>query len=65
MCATAVPYRQVTIPAESTTDPSGWVTMNFGRLAGFPASRDQQLMVMFVRAASRATRRWPESRRAA
>jgi hypothetical protein len=48
--ATGVPYRQVTIPAETTTDSSGWVTMNFGRLAGFPASRNQQLMVMFVRA---------------
>jgi len=47
---TAVPYRQVTIPAETTTDASGWATMNFGRLAGFPASRNQQLMVMFVRA---------------
>jgi len=47
---TAVPYRQVTIPTETTTDASGWVTMSFGRLAGFPASRNQQLMVMFVRA---------------
>ena len=48
--ATAVPYRQVTIPAEAATDNAGWVTLNFGRLAGFPASRNQQLMVMFVRA---------------
>ena len=48
--ATAVPYRQVTIPAEAATDNAGWVTLNFGRLAGFPASRTQQLMVMFVRA---------------
>jgi hypothetical protein len=48
--ATAVPYRQLTIPAEATTDASGWVTLNFSRLSGFPASRNQQLMVMFVRA---------------
>jgi len=48
--ATAVPYRQVSIPAEAATDGTGWVTLNFGRLAGFPASRNQQLMVMFVRA---------------
>jgi hypothetical protein len=48
--ATAVPYRQVTIPAETATDGSGWVTLNFGRLAGFPAARNQQLLVMFVRA---------------
>jgi hypothetical protein len=48
--ATAVPYRQVSVPAEAATDGTGWVTLNFGRLAGFPASRNQQLMVMFVRA---------------
>jgi hypothetical protein len=48
--ATGVPYRQVSIPAETTTDSAGWVTLNFGRLAGFPASRQQQLLVMFVRA---------------
>jgi hypothetical protein len=48
--ATAVPYQQLTIPGEATTDASGWVTLNFSRLSGFPASRNQQLMVMFVRA---------------
>jgi hypothetical protein len=48
--ATGVPYRQVSIPAEAATDSSGWVTLNFGRLAGFPAARQQQLLVMFVRA---------------
>ena len=48
--ATAVPYRQVTIPAEAATDGAGWVTLNFGRLAGFPAARNQQLLVLFVRA---------------
>jgi hypothetical protein len=48
--ATAVPFRQMTIPPEAATDGSGWVTLQFGRLAGFPAARNQQLMVMFVRA---------------
>jgi hypothetical protein len=48
--ATAVPFHQMTIPPEAATDDSGWVTLNFGRLAGFPAARNQQLMVMFVRA---------------
>jgi hypothetical protein len=48
--ATAVPFRQLTIPPEAATDGSGWVTLDFGRLAGFPAARNQQLMVMFVRA---------------
>ncbi len=48
--ATAVPYEQVTIPAELATDATGWVTLVFNRLGGFPASRKQQLMVLFVRA---------------
>ncbi len=47
---TAVPYDQVTIPPEATTDANGWVTLTFNREAGFPASRNQQLMVFFVRA---------------
>jgi hypothetical protein len=48
--ATAAPYGQVTIPSETTTDASGFVTLTFNRLAGFPATRKQQLMVLFVRA---------------
>ena len=48
--ATAVPFHQLTIPAEATTDGTGWVTLTFNRLAGFPASRTQQLLVMSVRA---------------
>jgi hypothetical protein len=48
--ATAVPFDQATIPDEVATDGTGWVTLSFNRLAGFPASRKQRLMVMFVRA---------------
>jgi hypothetical protein len=48
--ATAVPYNQVTTPAEATTDGTGSVTLSFNRLAGFPAARQQELMVLFVRA---------------
>jgi uncharacterized protein YukE len=48
--ATAVPYHQLTVPSEAITDGSGWVTLTFSRLAGFPASRTQRLLVMFTRA---------------
>jgi hypothetical protein len=48
--ATAVPYDQVTTPGEATTDGTGWATLTFNRLSNFPAARQQQLMVMFVRA---------------
>jgi hypothetical protein len=48
--ATAVPYNQVTIPGETTTDSSGWVTLTFARAAAFPASHSQQQLTMFVRA---------------
>lgn len=48
--ATAVPYHQVTIPPQAATGADGWVTMQFNRLSGFPATSKQQLMVMFIRA---------------
>lgn len=48
--ATAVPYNQVTVPAETATDATGWVKLTFYRRAGFPAARNQRLMVMFIRA---------------
>jgi hypothetical protein len=48
--ATAVPYNQFTIPAEARTDNTGWATMTFQRLGGFPASGQQQQLTMFIRA---------------
>jgi hypothetical protein len=48
--ATAVPFRQVTIPAEQATGSDGSVTLTFSRLSGFPATPKQQLMVMYIRA---------------
>jgi hypothetical protein len=47
---TAVPFNQVSIPAEGTTGSDGWVSLTFNRLRGFPAAAKQQLMVMFIRA---------------
>jgi hypothetical protein len=47
---TAVPFEQVTIPAETATDASGNVTLTFNRQTGFPAKYNQQLMVLFARA---------------
>ena len=48
--ATAVPYNQVSIPAITATDSTGYVTLTFQRKVGFPASKKQQLMVVFIRA---------------
>jgi len=48
--ATAVPYNQVTVPAETQTGGDGWVTLQFNRLKGFPASAKQELLVLFIRA---------------
>jgi len=47
---TAVPYNQFSIPPEQTTDAEGWATLNMHVLGAYPASRQQQLLVMFVRA---------------
>jgi hypothetical protein len=47
---TAVPFNQMTIPAEATTGSDGWVDLNFTKMAGFPVSSKQQLLAMFIRA---------------
>ena len=45
-----VPFNQLNVPGEAATDANGWAQLNFQTLAGFPAARRQQLLVMFVRA---------------
>ena len=52
-------------PGRGPTDGTGWVTLTFNRLAGFPASRTQQLLVASVLRASRASRRLQASPTAA
>ena len=47
---TAAPFNQFTIPAEQPTDANGNVTLQMSRLRGYPATRHQQLLVLFVRA---------------
>lgn len=47
--ATAVPFAQLTIPAEQPTNSSGWAELNF-RMIGFPVSSKQQLIAIFARA---------------
>jgi hypothetical protein len=47
---TAVPYNMFNVPAEATTGSDGWANLNFTALPGFPVSKKQQLLVMFIRA---------------
>jgi hypothetical protein len=47
---TAVPYNQFTVPTEQPTAADGWAQLSMGKMRGYPASRTQQLLVMFVRA---------------
>ncbi len=48
--ATAVPYNQYTVPAEEPTGADGTATLTMTQLRGFPAARQQQLLVVFARA---------------
>ena len=48
--ATGVPYNMISTPAQLNTDGSGWVSMQFKTMSGFPATPRQQLLVMFVKA---------------
>ncbi len=48
--ATAVPFHQVNVPSETATGNDGWVTLQFNRESGFPATPKQQLMVIYIRA---------------
>jgi hypothetical protein len=48
--ATAVPFNQLNVPDEQTTNSDGWAELNFNMLAGFPVSSKQQLIAIFARA---------------
>jgi len=48
--ATAVPFDQFSIPSEQQTDGNGMATLTMNQLKGFPAARNQRLLVMMLRA---------------
>jgi len=48
--ATGVPYSQLVQAPEASTGADGWATIRFHMAAGFPVSRSQQLLALFVRA---------------
>jgi hypothetical protein len=48
--ATAVPFNQFTVPQEVATGADGTASLSMTQLSGFPAARQQQLLVVFGRA---------------
>lgn len=48
--AEAVPFNQFTSAPEATTGADGWAQVTMSQLSGFPAARQQQLLVVFFRA---------------
>ena len=48
--AAAVPFNQFTVPAEQPTGADGFAQLTMTQLSGFPAARQQQLLVIFARA---------------
>jgi hypothetical protein len=48
--ATAVPFGQLSTPPESATGSTGFATLTFHTLAGFPLGRNQRSVAVFVRA---------------
>lgn len=48
--AAAVPFGQLATPPESATGPTGFVSLTFHTLSGFPLGRKQRSVAIFVRA---------------
>jgi hypothetical protein len=48
--AAAVPFGQLATPPESATGPTGFVSLTFRTLAGFPLGKNQRSVAIFVRA---------------
>jgi hypothetical protein len=48
--AEAIPFEQFTVPAEVSTDASGWASVTMQKSRFFPASSRQQILAVFVRA---------------